>query len=118
VANILFLVNMLLLVNYFSDNIFPEIIIFLTSFLSFSWPCFFFQDQLTALIKTMQQTSPRFVRCIKSNTEKLPLSFEAPNVLRQLKYAGVMEALRVRRAGYPNRLRYRAFLLQFRLMLG
>ena len=101
---------MLLLVNYFSDNIFPEIIIF---------PIFlFFQDQLTALIKTMQQTSPRFVRCIKSNTEKLPLSFEAPNVLRQLKYAGVMEALRVRRAGYPNRLRYRAFLLQFRLMLG
>ena len=101
---------MLLLANYFSDNIFPEIIFFLT-FL-------FFQDQLTALIKTMQQTSPRFVRCIKSNTEKLPLSFEAPNVLRQLKYAGVMEALRVRRAGYPNRLRYRAFLLQFRLMLG
>jgi len=110
VANILFLVNMLLLVNYFSDNIFPEIIFFLT--------VLFFQDQLTALIKTMQQTSPRFVRCIKSNTEKLPLSFEAPNVLRQLKYAGVMEALRVRRAGYPNRLRYRPFLLQFRLMLG
>ena len=58
-----------------------------------------FKDQLSALIKTMQATTPRFVRCIKSNTEKLPLHFEAPNILRQLKYAGVMEALRVRRAG-------------------
>ena len=29
-----------------------------------------------------------------------------------------MEALRVRRAGFPNRLIYRTFLLQFRLLLG
>lgn len=77
-----------------------------------------FKDQLAALMKTMRATTPRFVRCIKSNTEKAPLLFEAPNVLRQLKYAGVMEALRVRRAGFPNRRPYRSFLLGFRLLLG
>jgi myosin heavy subunit len=64
-----------------------------------------FKDQLSALIRTMQATTPRFVRCIKSNTQKRPMIFEAPNCLRQLKYAGVMEALRVRRAGFPNRVR-------------
>ena len=64
-----------------------------------------FKDQLSALMRTMQATTPRFVRCIKSNTQKRPMIFEAPNCLRQLKYAGVMEALRVRRAGFPNRLR-------------
>ncbi len=77
-----------------------------------------FKDQLSALIRTMKATSPRFVRCIKSNTVKAPLEFEAPNVLRQLKYAGVMEALRVRRAGFPNRLPYRSFLVTFHLLLG
>ena len=77
-----------------------------------------FKDQLAALIRTMKATTPRFVRCIKSNTEKEPLTFEAPSVLRQLKYAGVMEALRVRRAGFPNRILYRNFLLEFRLLLG
>ncbi len=77
-----------------------------------------FKDQLAALMKTMRATAPRFVRCIKSNPEKAPLLFEAPNVLRQLKYAGVMEALRVRRAGFPNRRPYRSFLLGFRLLLG
>jgi myosin-5 len=47
-----------------------------------------FKDQLSSLIRTMQATAPRFVRCIKSNTYKKALMFEAPNVLRQLKYAG------------------------------
>ena len=61
----------------------------------------------------MSATSPRFVRCIKSNEEKKANNFDRNSVLRQLKYAGVLEALRIRRAGYPNRLPYREFLLRY-----
>ena len=77
-----------------------------------------FRDQLKDLIQSMRRTTPRFVRCMKSNDFKEARFFESANVLRQLKYAGVMEALRVRRAGYPNRLYFIDFLSRFPVILG
>ena len=72
-----------------------------------------FRAQLRSLIQTMNATTPRFVRCIKSNADKVADRFHSPMVLRQLKYAGVMEALRVRRAGFPNRLAFLDFLKSY-----
>ena len=77
-----------------------------------------FVDSLGGLIRTMGLTTPRFVRCIKSNAGKLPDTFESPNVLRQLKYAGVIEALRIRRSGYPNRLAFKDFLDRYFQLVG
>ena len=38
-----------------------------------------------------------------------------PSVLRQLVCSGVMAALEVRRAGFPNRMRYRDFVKEFKV---
>ena len=49
------------------------------------------------LIHTLQ------VRCLKPNDELAPDSFDPKQIVEQLRYCGVLEAVRVSRAGYPTR---------------
>ena len=42
---------------------------------------------------------PHFVRCVKPNASKKANSFAAKEVSRQLKYAGVLETVRIRQVG-------------------
>lgn len=46
------------------------------------------------------------IRCIKPNSQKKPLNFNKELVLQQLRCGGVLEQLRISRAGYPSRLPY------------
>ena len=55
------------------------------------------------------ESSTRFVRCIKTNSEKQPQKLDKPAVLSQLVCSGVMAALEVSRAGFPTRVPYREF---------
>lgn len=68
-----------------------------------------FVSQLAQLMATLDATAPRFVRCIKSNALKCAGAWDAPLVLRQLLYGGVMEGVRIRRQGYPVRLSFQDF---------
>ncbi|KAH8097375.1 hypothetical protein JL720_265 [Aureococcus anophagefferens] len=70
--------------------------------------------QLNALVNVLRESSSRFVRCIKTNEDKLPAKLDKPSVLRQLVCSGVMAALEVRRAGFPTRVLYREFVRDFR----
>ncbi|KAJ8614223.1 hypothetical protein CTAYLR_001136 [Chrysophaeum taylorii] len=70
--------------------------------------------QLSALVSVLRESSTRFVRCIKTNQEKMPAKLDKPSVLRQLICSGVMAALEVRRAGFPTRVAYREFVREFR----
>jgi len=68
-----------------------------------------FRDQLQSLMKKIEATRSRFVRCIKPNesglvTQRLAREFDGFSVLEQLRYQGVIEAIRVARAGYALRL--------------
>ncbi|KAH8074562.1 hypothetical protein JL721_2129 [Aureococcus anophagefferens] len=49
--------------------------------------------QLNALVNVLRESSSRFVRCIKTNEDKLPAKLDKPSVLRQLVCSGVMAAL-------------------------
>ena len=71
-------------------------------------------SQLASLTATLRESSTRFVRCIKTNSEKLPQKLDKPAVLSQLVCSGVMAALEVRRAGFPTRVPYRDFVREFR----
>ena len=64
------------------------------------------QEQLNSLMETLNKTEPHYIRCIKPNSVKRPASevFEGMNVLRQLRYAGVFEAVEIRQTGYPFRM--------------
>merc|ERR1719272_1689608 len=62
-----------------------------------------FKTSLASLMKMLGSSNPYFVRCIKPNMKKVPGVFEVPIVLNQLRYSGMMETVKIRRAGYPVR---------------
>ncbi|CAM9994958.1 unnamed protein product, partial [Ectocarpus fasciculatus] len=63
-----------------------------------------FKGSLTTLMDTIGLTSVQYVRCIKPNAAKLPGRMENAKVAEQLRCAGVVEAIRISRAAYPNRM--------------
>ncbi|KAL3997136.1 Myosin head (motor domain) family protein [Acanthocheilonema viteae] len=76
-----------------------------------------FQNSLSRLMKTLSQATPYFIRCIKSNNEKIPNHFDDNIILRQLRYTGMLETVRIRRAGYSVRIEYEDFIKQYRILL-
>ncbi|XP_069684999.1 unconventional myosin-XV isoform X8 [Periplaneta americana] len=76
-----------------------------------------FHDSLQHLLESMSKCNPWFVRCIKPNSDKAPMKFDMPIVLEQLRYTGMLETIRIRKMGYPVRLRFAQFVERFRYLL-
>ena len=74
-----------------------------------------FKANLDTLMTSLNSTTPHFVRCVKSNSKQKPLVFEAPLCLRQLKYAGLFEAIRIRKSGYAYRFNIDYFVRKYYL---
>ncbi|KAL4114090.1 hypothetical protein PRIC2_014770 [Phytophthora ramorum] len=72
-----------------------------------------FKEQLTTLLETLHQTNPHYVRCLKPNELCKAGIYERERVLNQLRCNGVMEAVRVARAGYPIRLPHDEFVARY-----
>jgi myosin heavy subunit len=77
-----------------------------------------FRAQLASLLATLNTTEPHFVRCVKSNSLNRPDTFDAPMVLRQLRYSGLMEVSRIRQQGYPVRRGFEEFFERYRCLSG
>jgi len=71
-----------------------------------------------SLVQTLGETSPQYVRCIKPNSEKSAFLFEEELVLAQLRYSGMLETIRIRKAGYSVRILYDQFLERFKVLLA
>ncbi|NXP82658.1 MYO1H protein, partial [Ramphastos sulfuratus] len=69
-----------------------------------------FKNSLTSLIEILMSKEPSYVRCIKPNELKEPGRFDDFLIRHQVKYLGLMEHLRVRRAGFAYRRKYEIFL--------
>lgn len=74
-----------------------------------------FLNQLSDLRGMLSESQPRFVRCIKSNDNHSPQEVNRISVLRQLVCGGVIAALEVRKAGFPNKMAYKDFVNEFRV---
>ncbi|KAM7256748.1 hypothetical protein ACFE04_012489 [Oxalis oulophora] len=72
-----------------------------------------FKIQLQQLMETLNSTEPHYIRCVKPNTLLQPFIFENNNVLQQLRSGGVLEAIRIKCAGYPTRRTFDEFLIRF-----
>eukprot|EP00946_MAST-07B_sp_MAST-7B-sp1_P000898 g898.t1 len=57
-----------------------------------------------------------YVRCIKPNDDNVPNRLEESRLLQQLRYGGVLEAVRVAREGYPCRVEHSEFITKFSSM--
>jgi myosin-5 len=76
-----------------------------------------FKEQLTGLIANVEITDPHYIRCLKPNDAAKPSVLTRKRLTEQLRYGGVLEAVRVARAGYPVRLTHQAFFQRFRMLL-
>ena len=56
-----------------------------------------FKNSLAILLESLNQCSPHYVRCIKSNEKKQALTIDDERVRHQIRYLGLLENVRVRR---------------------
>ncbi|RHN80083.1 putative myosin ATPase [Medicago truncatula] len=69
-----------------------------------------FKLQLQHLMEALNLTEPHYIRCVKPNTLLKPGIFENMNVMHQLRSGGVLEAVRIKCAGFPTHRTFHEFL--------
>ncbi|EQC32915.1 hypothetical protein SDRG_09446 [Saprolegnia diclina VS20] len=75
-----------------------------------------FRKQLGELMDQIAKTSTQYVRCIKPNANKSATEFDRHMVVDQLRCAGVIAAIRISRAAFPNRLSLKEFTSRFAII--
>ncbi|XP_041118424.1 unconventional myosin-Ib isoform X7 [Polyodon spathula] len=75
-----------------------------------------FKASVATLMKNLQTKNPNYIRCIKPNDQKASHIFTDSLVCHQVRYLGLMENVRVRRAGYAFRQPYEACLERYKML--
>jgi myosin-1 len=73
-----------------------------------------FKSQVNALMATLTACEPHYIRTIKPNDVKKPGVFTTDRVQHQVKYLGLVENIRIRRAGFAYRNNLERFLARFK----
>uniref|UniRef100_A0A670K974 Myosin IC n=1 Tax=Podarcis muralis TaxID=64176 RepID=A0A670K974_PODMU len=73
-----------------------------------------FKNSLAKLMEILMSKDPSYIRCIKPNDAKQAGRFDEVLIRHQVKYLGLMENLRVRRAGFAYRRKYEVFLQRYK----
>nr|XP_056721155.1 unconventional myosin-Ic [Euleptes europaea] len=73
-----------------------------------------FKNSLSKLMEILMSKEPSYIRCIKPNDAKQAGRFDEVLIRHQVKYLGLMENLRVRRAGFAYRRKYEVFLQRYK----
>ncbi|KAF5286073.1 hypothetical protein FQR65_LT12959 [Abscondita terminalis] len=75
-----------------------------------------FRISLNHLTEILMDKEPSYIRCIKPNDLKAAGVFDKDLVSHQVKYLGLMENLRVRRAGFAYRRVFEKFLDRYKCL--
>uniref|UniRef100_B0I1T2-4 Isoform 4 of Unconventional myosin-Ig n=1 Tax=Homo sapiens TaxID=9606 RepID=B0I1T2-4 len=72
-----------------------------------------FKNSMVALVENLASKEPFYVRCIKPNEDKVAGKLDENHCRHQVAYLGLLENVRVRRAGFASRQPYSRFLLRY-----
>lgn len=75
-----------------------------------------FRTQLNSLMKNLNETQSRYIRCVKPNVMKKPLILQHMTTIEQLRCAGVVAAVTISRSAFPNRLDHRTCYERFKVL--
>ncbi|CAK8985894.1 Unconventional myosin-Ic (Myosin I beta) (MMI-beta) (MMIb) (Myosin heavy chain myr 2) [Durusdinium trenchii] len=75
-----------------------------------------FKTQLGKAMELIRSSEPHYIRCLKPNDENVPDVFDRNRMVNQLRYSGVLELVRVTRAGYPSRFPIAQFVERFAVL--
>lgn len=73
----------------------------------------YFRYSLMDLLQKMVTGLPQFVRCIKPNDSSSPRYFDNDKVIKQLRFTGVLETIRIRQNGFSHRILFNDFLKRY-----
>uniref|UniRef100_A0A4W3JKB0 Myosin IG n=1 Tax=Callorhinchus milii TaxID=7868 RepID=A0A4W3JKB0_CALMI len=74
-----------------------------------------FKNSMIALVDNLACKEPYYIRCIKPNEQKSPVHFDYERCKHQVEYLGLLENVRVRRAGFAYRQPYQRFLQRYKM---
>eukprot|EP00043_Microstomoeca_roanoka_P013204 m.129196 g.129196 ORF g.129196 m.129196 type:complete len:1070 (+) comp15693_c0_seq1:90-3299(+) len=74
------------------------------------------RTQANLLVDKLMQCAPHYIRCIKPNETKKPHDWDKERCLHQVRYLGLQENIRVRRAGFAYRREYEKFLSRYAIL--
>uniref|UniRef100_H2Z8V7 Myosin motor domain-containing protein n=1 Tax=Ciona savignyi TaxID=51511 RepID=H2Z8V7_CIOSA len=77
---------------------------------------FQFKASMSALMKNLLLKNPNYIRCIKPNDVKRSSVFSSDLVRHQVRYLGLLENVRVRRAGYAFRQKYEDCVTRYKML--
>ena len=74
------------------------------------------KTQCANLVNTLMDCTPHYVRCVKSNDNKRAGEFDVNRVEHQARYLGLLENVKVRRAGFAYRVDFYSFIQRFKII--
>eukprot|EP00179_Madagascaria_erythrocladioides_P014805 CAMPEP_0198364584 /NCGR_PEP_ID=MMETSP1450-20131203/153739_1 /TAXON_ID=753684 ORGANISM="Madagascaria erythrocladiodes, Strain CCMP3234" /NCGR_SAMPLE_ID=MMETSP1450 /ASSEMBLY_ACC=CAM_ASM_001115 /LENGTH=1082 /DNA_ID=CAMNT_0044072023 /DNA_START=157 /DNA_END=3405 /DNA_ORIENTATION=- len=75
-----------------------------------------FKIALAKLVDSLMMCEPNYIRCIKPNEQKRQLYAEEERFRHQIRYLGLVENVRVRRAGFAFRMEYERFFRRYKML--
>ncbi|KDR85724.1 hypothetical protein GALMADRAFT_234780 [Galerina marginata CBS 339.88] len=69
-----------------------------------------------ALVENLMKAQPSYIRTIKPNQNRSPTEYDSKAILHQIKYLGLQENIRVRRAGFAYRNTFEKMVERFYLL--
>ncbi|KCV72134.1 hypothetical protein H696_01540 [Fonticula alba] len=75
-----------------------------------------FKTSLAALVNNLEQKQPNYIRCLKPNARQQASLWDADLVIHQTRYLGLLENVRVRRAGFAYRTHHERWLARYKML--
>ncbi|XP_041938532.1 unconventional myosin-XV [Alosa sapidissima] len=76
-----------------------------------------FQQSLMELTTRLERCKTTFIRCFKPNYMKLPGMFDINYMSTQLRHAGILETIHIRKEGFPIRIPFTYFMERYGVLL-